>query len=718
MMKKNLPLLGIVFSSLLACQIKPSKSKMAADSKAGTSSRINAETEALYSYLKTITQKRQFIFGQQKATLVGVGEEGSSLWADTNYGNRTDVEAYAGQKVGMIGIDIWDLAMKNPTWNQPVYGKAIRDFYNSGSGGAVTLDWHMRGCSVKPVQDGAGNEGIPGDGFKVNDWEDDPNADCLCKIVNEEPWENGLTWKDWFLSQKLDKFHQKLVQESLTEIPLIYRPFHEQTGNWFWWGAKGWNCERQLGKNNVVTGAEAYKKLFRMTVDYLRVTKDLKNLLIAFAPDKLCKHDGHTCSFQNAIKDAPTDEELKNDYLNSYPGDEYVDILGIDLYYSQKFGNAWEEADYQTKLFTQYLRVVSRISEETGKVAALTETGNYNLHNEASAGSQWYTKQLLKMLSDPEVKLAYALTWENRKLESTEYYIPHKKHADFQDFVDFSESASTLFYNDLSDMYKTEVATPDTVLPPADPAQDKVYPACLRKDSDPDDDGWGLENGQKCLITVLSYPACQSSASDLDQDGFAIENGKLCRVLLESPLENGPMPSIPKCQSQLSDPDGDGWGWENNQSCHVADVFLPSCSQTAGDLDGDGWGWENARRCKMRDVSYPTCTNLFVDPDGDGWGWENNQTCRVRIESFPSCVGLNADPEGDGWGYENGYACKSAVDAFPSCANLSTDPDRDGWGFENSQTCRVRLESYPKCTQNQGGRGDGWGYENGQSCRQ
>ena len=41
----------------------------------------------------------------------------------------------------------------------------------------------MRGCSVKPVRDQAGNQGIPGDGFKVNDWEEDANAECLCKAV-------------------------------------------------------------------------------------------------------------------------------------------------------------------------------------------------------------------------------------------------------------------------------------------------------------------------------------------------------------------------------------------------------------------------------------------------------------------------------------------------------------------------------------------------------
>jgi mannan endo-1,4-beta-mannosidase len=713
MTKMNLPLILTLLMISNACTKRHSKSELAASSEPSTLSQYNSETQSLYNFLKGIVQKRQFIFGQQRATLVGVGENGDQLWTDGDYGTRSDVEAYVGQKVGMIGIDIWDLATKNPSWNQSVYGKAIRDFYNSGQGGAITLDWHMRGCSVKPVTDGNGNSGIPGDGFKVNDWEDDPNADCLCRIVNEEPWENGLTWKDWYLSQKLEKFYQTLVKESLTEIPLIYRPFHEQTGNWFWWGAKGWNCQRQLGKSNVVTGAEAYKKLFRMTVDYLRQTKGLTNLLIAFAPDKLCKHDGHTCSFQNAIKDTPTDDELKNDYLNSYPGDEYVDILGIDLYYSQKFGNPWEEPDYQTKLFKQYLRVMSRIADEKSKVAALTETGNYNLHNEASEGSQWYTKQLLAMLTDPDIKLSYVLTWENRRLNSTEYYIPHKKHSDYQDFVSFSENASTLLFNELTDMYKTAALEDQK---PVDPSQNKVYPSCMSRDSDADGDGWGQENGQICLITVVSYPSCQSATSDLDKDGFAVENGKLCRVRVESPGTT-PETQIPKCRSQLSDPDGDGWGWEDNQSCKVADAYLPSCSRASSDPDRDGWGWENGRSCQMREDSFASCSSVSLDPDGDGWGWENDQSCRVRLETHPACSQVNADPDGDGWGWENGRSCKSQAETYATCSSLGVDPDGDGWGFENGASCRVRLESYPMCTQTGGGRGDGWGYENGQSCR-
>ena len=53
------------------------------------------------------------------------------------------------------------------------------------------------------------------------------------------------------------------------EIPVIFRPWHEHTGHWFWWGAHG--CT-----------PDEYKALFRFTVDYLRNEKDVHNVLYAY----------------------------------------------------------------------------------------------------------------------------------------------------------------------------------------------------------------------------------------------------------------------------------------------------------------------------------------------------------------------------------------------------------------------------------------------------
>src|SRR5690606_31336459 len=58
-----------------------------------------------------------------------------------------------------------------------------------------------------------------------------------------------------------------------SKIPVIFRPWHEHNGDWFWWG-KG-NCTE-----------EEYIALFRFTVDYLKDKKGIHHLLYAFSPDR------------------------------------------------------------------------------------------------------------------------------------------------------------------------------------------------------------------------------------------------------------------------------------------------------------------------------------------------------------------------------------------------------------------------------------------------
>jgi mannan endo-1,4-beta-mannosidase len=54
-------------------------------------------------------------------------------------------------------------------------------------------------------------------------------------------------------------------------IPLIFRPFHEHTGSWFWWGA-------------AHASDEEFIALWRFTVDYLRKERGFSHLLFAFSP--------------------------------------------------------------------------------------------------------------------------------------------------------------------------------------------------------------------------------------------------------------------------------------------------------------------------------------------------------------------------------------------------------------------------------------------------
>ena len=85
-------------------------------------------------------------------------------------------------------------------------------------------------------------------------------------------------------------------------VSVMYGPVHEMNGGWCWWGATGYNT-------NDATRHNLYIDLYRDMYQYFTYTKGLNNLIWVWSPD--------------ANRDYQT---------NYYPGDAYVDIVGIDAY--------------------------------------------------------------------------------------------------------------------------------------------------------------------------------------------------------------------------------------------------------------------------------------------------------------------------------------------------------------------------------------------------
>lgn len=184
------------------------------------------------------------------------------------------------------------------------------------------------------------------------------------------------------------RFFASLKDEHGNLIPLIFRPWHEMGGSWFWWGRK--HCT-----------PDDYKKLFVFTVEYLRNTKGLNNLVISYSPD------GEFSSV--------------DDYLTFYPGDEYADMLGFDDYDSNPEHN-WPES------VAQKLRTVIGLANQKGKLAAFAETGNENLKD-----TTWFTNRLAKALepADIQSQLSYVLVWRNDP--KVHFFFSHPNHASAPD---------------------------------------------------------------------------------------------------------------------------------------------------------------------------------------------------------------------------------------------------------------------------------------------
>lgn len=202
-----------------------------------------------------------------------------------------------------------------------------------------------------------------------------------------------------------------------TLIPIVFRPFHENNGGWFWWGA------------GHTTSAE-FIEIFRYTVEYLRDVKKVRNLLYSYSPNSSFGGD-------------PTN------YLRTYPGDEFVDVLGYDAYDSTAGSPEWLAATVQD------LAMVADLAAERGKVPAFTEFGE---SGEEGRNPAWFTDLLGAIRADPGAsRTTHMLTWANFGGDNRAY-VPPPGHVMEPDFVAFHADPYSLFASDLEGVFDAKTA--------------------------------------------------------------------------------------------------------------------------------------------------------------------------------------------------------------------------------------------------------------------
>jgi mannan endo-1,4-beta-mannosidase len=195
-------------------------------------------------------------------------------------------------------------------------------------------------------------------------------------------------------------------------IPIIFRPFHEFDGSWFWWGA------------NYCT-PEEYKTAYQFTVDYLKNIKGVHNILYAFSPD-----NSYT---------------TETNYLSQYPGDKYVDILGMDNYgdFDNKGQNGANTANSKLKIISDYAKAKV-------KIAALTETG-FRVTSSISPVNNWFSTYLYSALTANSIEVSYVMFWNNN---ADGYYVPNGTVSNAADFKTFSSKTKSALVNGLPKIYE------------------------------------------------------------------------------------------------------------------------------------------------------------------------------------------------------------------------------------------------------------------------
>ncbi|WP_055525272.1 glycosyl hydrolase [Streptomyces graminilatus] len=194
-----------------------------------------------------------------------------------------------------------------------------------------------------------------------------------------------------------------------TPIPVVFRPFHENNAGWFWWGA-GHTTSRE------------YVELYRFTVEYLRDTKGVHNLLYAYSPNASFGGD-------------------PAGYLRTYPGDGFVDILGYDSYDENAGPSPWLDG------LVKDLAMVVRLANERGKAPALTEFGEGG--GTEIRDERWFTHLAQAIEADPLARqVTYMLTWANFG-GTKRAYVPYPGHALLPDFAGYHQDPYTLFAADI-----------------------------------------------------------------------------------------------------------------------------------------------------------------------------------------------------------------------------------------------------------------------------
>lgn len=258
-----------------------------------------AETKALFKYLTE---------SYGNVTLSGQYYGGNTVTNELEI-----IEDITGKYPAIIGLDLMDYTPSRVALGASSTRNIEEAIEYDQKGGIVTMCWHWNAPTEYLYSGTDGDTGNPRwwGGFYTRNSSFD-----IEKVMNGQD-DKGLA----LLDRDIEKIAECLNKLEEKGVPVLWRPLHEASGGWFWWGAKG---------------PEAFKKLWIYLYDKLTNTYGCNNLIWVW----------------------------NGQHKDWYPGDNYVDIVGEDIYpgnrvYSPQTPKFCEVADYSNE----------------NKIVALTENG-------------------------------------------------------------------------------------------------------------------------------------------------------------------------------------------------------------------------------------------------------------------------------------------------------------------------------------------------------
>lgn len=218
--------------------------------------KANAKARALLNYLQSLEGRKtkKILSGQ----FVDFGQPASLRLLNS-------IQEKTGKWPALMGVDYADFRTGGLTTAKP--NEAAIEYWRAG--GLVTVSAHLYN-PARTNRGGLRDQGV--DMAKLLD----PGTD---------------THKRWM--EELDILAAGLQELKQAGVVVLWRPFHEMNGGWFWWGAQK---------------PDAFIKVWQHMFDYFTKTKQLDNLLWVYGPN----HGSKTADY--------------------YPGDAYADVVGLDAY--------------------------------------------------------------------------------------------------------------------------------------------------------------------------------------------------------------------------------------------------------------------------------------------------------------------------------------------------------------------------------------------------
>ena len=362
------------------------------------------ETRSLFAFMQA-QRKASIMFGHQHETTQG-------LTITATDGTQSDTFNAVGDFAAVYG---WDtLSIITPKSEGDVV-EQIKKAY--ARGGIITVSSHFD----NPLTD-----------TQKGEWPVGTSWDKTPAVVASLPGGEANAVYNGYLDQ-LAEWANNLKDDNGKLIPVVFRILHENTGSWFWWG------EEQ-------STPEQYQQLYQYTVEYLRDTKGVHNFLYAYSPN----------NFEDATE---------ANYLERYPGDAYVDVLGFDTYGPAENNEAW------FKNVVANAALVARMADERGKIPVISEIGIRAPDVEAGKyDNQWYRKLIAGLKADVDARtISFLLTWRNAPegvpgpdgKNVPHYWVPTSREENInngtlEDFRKFYSDDFTAFNRDISGVYTIE----------------------------------------------------------------------------------------------------------------------------------------------------------------------------------------------------------------------------------------------------------------------